>query len=109
MSAEDIELLRLLARFKLQLRRLHDRAVDLSALKADSEYAELILAEVEELAEDEELLVLVLQLRERLARPNVEAAVALSPVVPEILPAAHSPSHSQAQIARHYRYGARGG
>jgi len=97
-SAEEIELIRLLARFKLQLRRVHNRAVDLSTLAADREYAARTLAEVEELTDDEELLVLVLQLRERLLRPKAV------PAVRDVLPAAQKTS-----AARDYRYGARGG
>lgn len=97
MSTEEIELIRLLARFKLQLRRLHDRAVDLSALKTDREYAARVLAEVEELTDDEELLVVVLQLRERVLRGKA------MPAVPDALPAAQMPA------SRDYRYGARGG
>ena len=102
MSTEELQLIRLLARFKLQLRRLHDRAVDLSALKSDGEYAARILAEVEELTDDEELLVLALQLRERLLeRPAL-------PPVPAALPVPQMPA-SQMHASRHYRYGARGG
>jgi hypothetical protein len=102
-STEDIELLRLLARFKLQLRRLHDRAVDLAALKADRDYADAILSEIEDLTDDEELLVLVLQLRARLLKPVAPPAVSDVPAVPDELPAA------QVDSPRHYRYGARGG
>ncbi|HJV28346.1 MAG TPA: hypothetical protein VJ673_21900 [Aromatoleum sp.] len=102
MSTEDIELLRLLARFKLQLRRLHDRAVDLAALMADRDYADAILSDIEDLTDDEELLVLVLQLRARLLKPVAPPAVS-DVAVPGELPAA------QVDSPRHYRYGARGG
>jgi hypothetical protein len=104
MSEQEIETVRLLARFKLQVRRSLDRGVDLKALAADPAYAEEVLADVEERAEDEELLVLVLRLRKRLlpARaPSVVAVAVPAPVDEVPVPAARP--------ARDYRFGARGG
>lgn len=63
---EHIEQLRLLARLKLQVRRELDQAVDLERMKREPQYALSRLAEIEESAADEELLVTVLRLREML-------------------------------------------
>jgi hypothetical protein len=94
-----MESARLLARLKLQVRRKLDQPVDLARLLADGTYAEARLRELEEAADDEELLVLILMTRERLLpvraeRKSAEAAKA---------PVADPP------LARDYRYGARGG
>jgi hypothetical protein len=99
MSELELETVRLLARFKLQVRRSLDLGVDLKALAADADYAERILGEIEERAEDEELLVMVLRLRRRLL------AV---PAVPAPAPVVATPA-STAPAARDYRFGARGG
>ncbi|MDR3412864.1 MAG: hypothetical protein P4L87_18270 [Formivibrio sp.] len=63
---EHIELLRLLARLKLQVRRELDQSVDLERLKNDSQYARARLDEIEESTTDEEVLINVLRLREML-------------------------------------------
>jgi len=105
MSEHEIETVRLLARFKLQVRRSLDRGVDLKALAADAAYAEEVLADVEERAEDEELLVLVLRLRERLLpvrAPAPVVAVSVPAPVDEVPVPAARPT-------RDYRFGARGG
>ena len=100
--ADPYELPRLLARFKLQVRRLLNQTVDLEKLARDSDYARLRLAEVEDQADDEELLVMVLRLRDQLnlvtpAPPAVVEAPAPLPV-PDMVPP---------QPARNYRFGAR--
>jgi len=101
MSEAEIELARLLARFKLQVKRALGRSVNLTAMMNDPAYARATLDEIEELADDEEFLLLVICLREKLA----PAAVA-APVVPA--PASEAaPARSQA--LRDYRFGARGG
>ncbi|MCX8145821.1 MAG: hypothetical protein N3C59_05760 [Azovibrio sp.] len=102
--ADPYELPRLLARLKLQVRRVLNQSVDLEALRQDPEYARRRLAELEALAEDEELLVLILRLRELLCPP-----VAVPPAAP---PAPESASLSQGgreplATARDYRFGAR--
>ncbi len=63
---EDIELLRLLARLKLQVRRELDQSVDLDRLRNDPQYARNRLTEIEDETSNEDLLVLVLRLREML-------------------------------------------
>lgn len=82
---DQIEQIRLLARFKLQVRRLLNQSVDLELLKNDPAYARARLAQIEDSAEDEELLVMALQLRQILlpkapVAPAV-AAVKTAPVV----------------------------
>ena len=70
-----------LARFKLQVKRTLGQTVDLERLTRDPDYARQRLAEIEEAAEDEELLVQLLQLRDLLlpvaaAPAAIEAAEA---------------------------------
>lgn len=60
---EELELMQLMARFKLQVRRQLDQLVDLDRIKSDSAYARTKLSEIENLADDEELLMMVLRLR----------------------------------------------
>ncbi|WP_374603733.1 hypothetical protein [Niveibacterium sp.] len=94
---DKIEHARLLARFKLQVRRQLDQSVDLDRLVQDAEYARTRLAEIEDLAEDEELLVMLLTLREilvpRKAAPAATAELAPPPKTAE---------------SRNYKFGARG-
>lgn len=98
--ADPYELPRLLARFKLQVRRLLNQPVDLEKLTRDPEYARLRLAEVEDLADDEELLVMVLRLRDLLCplevapQPEPEPLAAVEVVPPKA-------------TTRDYRFGAR--
>ncbi len=75
---EDIELLRFLARLKLQVRRELDQSVDLERLKNDPEYARMRLGEIEDSTADEDLLVLVLRLREKLLKHQPVAAAAVA-------------------------------
>lgn len=77
--ADPYELPRLLSRFKLQVRRLLNQQVDLEKLTREPEYARQRLAEIEDLAEDEELLVLVLRLRDLLFPPEVQTPPRPSP------------------------------
>jgi hypothetical protein len=93
MNQEMIETARLLARFKLQVRRSLDRPVDVGALTANAAYCVRTLAEIEALAEDEELLSLLRKLRERLLAP-----------LPAEQPAVAETVHG----GRDYRFGARG-
>jgi len=94
---DKIEHARLLARFKLQVRRQLDQSVDLDRLVQDADYARTRLAEIEDLAEDEELLVMLLTLRDilvpRKAAPTAAAELAAAPKNAE---------------SRNYKFGARG-
>jgi hypothetical protein len=101
MSEAEIELARLLARFKLQVKRALGRSVNLTAMMNDPAYAKATLDEIEELADDEAFLLLVICLRKKLA----SAAVA-TPGVPAPAPEAAS---ARSQAMRDYRFGARGG
>jgi len=91
---EQVELAHMLARFKLQVRRELNESVDLDLLKSDPEYARKRLSQIEEKAEDEDLLVSVLVLRERLC------SRAPAPPAPPV-PQPHAPETK-------YRFGARG-
>lgn len=99
MSEAELETARLLARFKLQVRRSLDRSVNLADLQTSPAEAAAVLDEIEALAEDEALLTLVVCLRERLlarSAPTLEVRVAPQPV-------------SEQTMVRDYRFGARGG
>lgn len=95
---ERLELAQLLARFKLQVKRTLNQSVDLEKLARDAAYARQRLAEIEEDALDEELLVMVLRLRDILV-PAVPAAVEAAPP-----PALEAPV---ARETRSYLMGAR--
>ncbi len=61
---EKLERAQLMARFKLMVKRSLGESVDLEGLARDPAYARVRLAEIEEAALDEELLVMVLRLRD---------------------------------------------
>lgn len=61
---EKLERAQLMARFKLMVKRSLGETVDLEGLARDPAYARARLAEIEEAALDEELLVMVLRLRD---------------------------------------------
>ena len=61
---EKLEKAQLMARFKLMVKRSLNQSVDLERLSRDAAYARERLAEIEEAAVDEELLVMVLRLRD---------------------------------------------
>ena len=60
---EKLEMAQLLARFKLMVKRSLGESVDLERLTREPDYARQRLAEIEEAAMDEDLLVMVLRLR----------------------------------------------
>jgi hypothetical protein len=102
---KQIERAQFLARFKLQVRRTIGQSVDLDRLTRDPAYARQRLSEIEDAADEEELLVSVLRMRDLLlpvvpeapAEPVVEAAVAvISPETP-----------AQTSETRNYLMGAR--
>lgn len=81
-----IELIRLLAKFKLQVRRQLNQTVDLYQLENDVAYARDRLSEIEDEADDEELLVMVLHLRELLvprSAPTITSAHPITASAPE--------------------------
>lgn len=63
-----MELARRLARFKLGVRRSLGKSVNLDALRTDLDYRTRTLADIEERADDEDLLVSLLLVREMLDR-----------------------------------------
>jgi len=98
---KQMETAQLLARFKLQVKRSLGETVDLQRLTREQEYARQRLAEIEDAAEDEELLIMVLRLREEFVpRDPVPAPVAAAPAAP----AAPQPT---VQETRNYLMGAR--
>lgn len=82
---KQMERAQLLARFKLNVKRALGQTVDLDALVRDADYARKRLAEIEEDAEDEELLVMVLRVRDLLMPVSIapEADVPSAPAVVE--------------------------
>lgn len=71
---KPLEFVQLLARFKLQVKRSLGERVDLEALARDSAYARQRLAEIEDAADDEELLILVQRVRDVVLPPPPQAA-----------------------------------
>lgn len=61
---EKLEKAQLLARFKLMVKRTLNQSVDLERLSREPRYARECLAAIEEAAQDEELLIMVLRLRD---------------------------------------------
>lgn len=116
----QMEKAQLLARFKLQVRRSLAQTVDLESLSGNPTYAKQRLAEIEDAAQDEELLVMVLLVREMLApvivapevKPVVKAEVKpeVKPkVIPEPLPVPPSALIDSApKESRKHLMGARG-
>ena len=104
MLQDRLETVQLLARFKLSVRRHLQIAVDLQLLQADPNYAERVLAAIEGAAEDEQLLILTLQVRD---------CILPVPVVAPSATAART-AHEAANVAqvnnqtRTYMFGARG-
>ncbi|MGF1644107.1 MAG: hypothetical protein ACFCUJ_10710 [Thiotrichales bacterium] len=76
-----LELAQALARFKLQVRRKLNQSIDLESMRSDLHYARQRLAEIEAMADDEELLVAVILLRERLF-PDLRAEATSKPETP---------------------------
>lgn len=95
----SMETAQLLARFKLQVKRTLAQTVDLEQLARDPAYARQRLAEIEEAAEDEELLIMVLRLRDLFVPP------AGAPVETAALPPAAE--KKQTPEMRRYLMGAR--
>jgi len=75
--AMSMETAQFLARFKLQVKRALGQSVDLDRLTRDADYARQRLAEIEEAADEEALLVMVVQLRDLLRTSLAEPEAAL--------------------------------
>lgn len=100
---KQMELAQLLARFKLQVKRALGETVDLEALARNPAYARQRLSEIEDAAEDEGLLVMVLRLRDLLL-PVEAPAPAPAPVVVAPPP---PPPPEMPKETRNYLMGAR--
>jgi hypothetical protein len=92
---QKLEQAQLMARFKLMVKRTLNQSVDLERLSRDQAYARERLAEIEEDALDEDLLVMVLRLRD-LFVPVAAIALPVIEAVPEA-----------AKETRNYKMGAR--
>ena len=78
---KQMEMAQLLARFKLQVKRNLGASVDLERLTREPAYARQRLSEIEDAAEDEDLLIMVLRLRDLLL-PLAAAPPAMEPATP---------------------------
>jgi hypothetical protein len=101
---KQMETAQLLARFKLQVKRALGQSVDLERLTREPGYARQRLSEIEEAAEDEELLVMVLRMRDLLL--PFTPAVALVAPASEIVPTPPEVANKTSEI-RSYLMGAR--
>ncbi|MEN3374141.1 hypothetical protein [Dechloromonas sp. ZS-1] len=101
---QQLEIAQLLARFKLQVKRTLAQSVDLEKLTRDPAYARQRLAEIEEDAADEGLLVMVLRLRDLLLPPASPPAAELAPAIPTTPAAAPTVNSKE---TRNYLMGAR--
>ena len=103
---KQIERAQFLARFKLQVRRTIGQSVDLDRLTRDPAYARQRLSEIEDAADEEELLVSVLRMRDLLLpvvpEVPVEVLVETAPVAPE-MPKQTSETRSYLMGARAWR------
>ena len=100
---KQMETAQLLARFKLQVKRSLGETVDLESLTRNPAYARQRLAEIEEAALDEELLVMVLRVRDVLLPvANVpEPAIEPAPMPARVT------TESASRETRNYLMGAR--
>lgn len=96
---KQIETAQLLARFKLQVKRALGQSVDLERLARDRAYARQRLSEIEEAAEDEDLLVMLLRIR------DLVLPVEVAPATPPVVEAAPAPKSTKE--TRNYLLGAR--
>lgn len=113
MTNIEFETAKLLAHFKVQARR-SGISVDLSMILNNPTYAAAIFHEVEETAEDEDLLVTMLRLRTKLApvEDTAESTIENTPQkqansVP-LAKAMTAQKQPATKLTRDYRFGARG-
>ncbi len=99
---KTMELAQMLARFKLQVKRTLGESVDLERLSREPAYTRQRLSELEEMAEDEDLLIMVLRVRDMLL-PADTTPVVVAPAVVAAAPAAAAPQKE----TRNYLMGAR--
>lgn len=99
----DFDTAMLMARLKLHARKQLGITVDLEQLEADADYASATLRAIEDAAEEENLLALVVRLRGKLSKPQ---ASPLTHIVHTALP--KEPPARPPQFLRDHRFGARG-
>ena len=80
---KQLEIAQMLARFKLQVKRSLGETVDLEKLAREPAYARQRLSEIEEAATEEDLLIMVLRLRDLLVPVELSTPVIAAPVAPE--------------------------
>lgn len=110
MQPHQLETIRLMVRFKLQVRRLLDQTVDLDQLATDPDYARLRLSELEAATQDEEFLVMLVQLRSHLLNGDASSTPRAKTLLRPVQANHTTSTHETASPAlRHkYLYGARG-
>ncbi|THU00696.1 hypothetical protein E9531_10540 [Lampropedia puyangensis] len=101
MTDSDMDTAILMARLKIQAKKHLDLSVDLEKLEQDETYAQAVLRAVEDEAEDENLLVLVLRLRARLKSRQAEESLSQAKVAPLV-------TQAKPTLIRDHRFGARG-
>lgn len=106
MLQDRLETVQLLARFKLSVRRHLQIAVDLQLLEADRTYAARVLGAIEAAAEDEQLLVLTLQVRDVVLRATVVPSLPATMVAAQVVEA--TLATPVVATTRSYMFGARG-
>lgn len=80
---KQLEIAQMLARFKLQVKRSLGETVDLEKLAREPAYARQRLSEIEEAATEEDLLIMVLRLRDLLVPVELSTPVIATTVAPE--------------------------
>jgi hypothetical protein len=106
MQPNQLEIIRIMVRFKLQVRRLLDQAVDLDQLASDTEYARLRLADIEALSQDEDLLIMLVQLRNHLLGSDAGRSLRTKSTAPA--GNGHAANEAAPALRHKYLYGARG-
>lgn len=98
------EKIKQLAKFKLMAKQQLQKNVDLEKLSSNADYARIVLRELENAAESEEMLLMVLHMRETLLPATAAAATPASAAVAE-KPAEEKPEPKSNST---YTFGARG-
>jgi hypothetical protein len=98
---KTMELAQMLARFKLQVKRTLGETVDLERLSREPAYTRQRLSELEEMAEDEDLLIMVLRMRDMLLPADIAQVVATPAAV------VAAPAAAPQKETRNYLMGAR--
>lgn len=99
------EKIKLLAKFKLMVKQQLKKNVDLEKLTGNAEYARAVLHELEDAANDEEMLLMVLHMREVLL-PVDAAPAPVAAVAPAAQPAV-SEEKKEPEGKQTYLFGAR--